>query len=44
MTIAILIFVLIIVGIAWGNQAKLDELLEKIDELLEKIDKLMKND
>ena len=37
MQIAILIFVLIIVGIAWGNQ-------EKLDELLKKIDKLMKND
>ena len=37
MQIAILIFVLIIVGIAWGNQ-------EKLDELLEKIDKLSKND
>ena len=34
MTIAILIFVLIIVGIAWGNQEKLDEVLEKLEELM----------
>ena len=34
MQIAILIFVLIVVGIAWGNQEKLDEVLEKLEELM----------
>ena len=35
MQIAILIFVLIIVGIAWGNQEKLDEVLEKLEKMME---------